>query len=342
MTARLTSRHRGFTLIELLVVIAIIAVLVGLLLPAVQKVREAAARARCANNLKQLALACHGYYDVQQSMPYGRKYDIWDTYTWTQLILPYIEQVAIYDDYWTLPKTGFNPNNTNDQHYPSPNGPIGDDPKLREARQAIIPPYLCPSDPGPRLNEEYTTSYGFERGNYRACVGSGDMYGIATDTTTGPWGKGIFGVQPNQTADPGKGPQTRGVRFADIPDGTSNTLLLSEGIVATIGNAWGGPIGETIYGNMGGALFSASLTPNSTAPDRVNGPCPRDQSDPLYKAPCLQLGTYAWWQPCGAKAHAAARSYHNGGVNAALADGSIRFFANTIDQFTWRALATRA
>jgi prepilin-type N-terminal cleavage/methylation domain-containing protein/prepilin-type processing-associated H-X9-DG protein len=333
---RTPRRRVAFTLIELLVVIAIIAVLIGLLLPAVQKVREAAARAQCSNNLKQLALACHSYYDAQQSMPYGRKYDIWDTYTWTQLILPYVEQVAIYNGYWTLARTPYVEN------YPGPNGPIGDDPQLRQARQAIIPPYLCPSDPGPRFNEEYTAPYGFERGNYRGCVGSGDMYGNATDTTTGPWGKGIFSVQPKQTVDPGKGPQTRGVRFADIPDGTSNTLLLSEGVVATITTAWGGPMGETIYGNMGGALFSATLTPNSSAADRPIGPCPKDQGDTLYKAPCLSLGGNAWWTPSAAKAHAAARSYHNGGVNGAMADGSVRFFANTIDQLTWRALATRS
>jgi prepilin-type processing-associated H-X9-DG protein len=294
---------------------------------------------QCSNNLKQIALACHSYHDTARSMPYARKYDIWDTYTWTQLILPYIEQQAVYANYFTLTKVGFN------QNYPGPNGPIGDDPKLRLARQAIIPPYLCPSDPGPRLNEEYTQEFGFERGNYRGCVGSGDMYGNSTDSANkdpGPWGKGMFSVEPKQTADPGKSPQTIGVRVQDVKDGVSNTLFISEGVVATIGTAWGGPMGETIYGNMGGSLFSATLTPNSTAPDRPIGPCPKDSGDVLYKAPCQSLGNNAWWTPSGKGAHAAARSYHLGGVNAAMGDGSVRFFANSIDQNTWRGMGTRA
>ena len=166
------------------------------------------------------------------------------------------------------------------------------------------------------------------------------MYGNATDTTTGPWGWGVFGVKNAQSVDTGASVPTTGCRLADIVDGTSNTLMISEGVVPTV-TWWGGAMGEIIYGNMGGALFSASLTPNSSSPDRPVGPCPADNGDTTYKPPCVSLGGNAWWTPSGAGGHAAARSRHFTGVNAALGDCSVRFVSDSVDLAVWRALGTR-
>lgn len=328
--------RRGFTLVELLVVIAIIGILIALLLPAVQAAREAARRSQCTNNLKQLALACHNFHDKFQELPYGRKYDKWDSYTWTELILPAIEQKPVYDEYWTLPQRGYV------ESYPGPNGPIGDDARLRSARHAKIPPFYCPSDGGPFGNELNTGAYGSYRGNYRGCVGSGDMYGEdVQDGTTGPWRPGVFAVWHDQSFDTNAPIQTKGVKFAEIEDGTSNTALISEGVVPQVTH-WGGPLGAMIFGNMGGGLYSHAITPNSTAPDRIIGPCPQNQGDSNYYEPCESIGGNAWWTPSAARAYAGARSKHPGGVNVALADGSVRFVSETIDLAVWRYIGTRS
>ncbi len=104
--SRSAGAHRGFTLVELLVVIAIIGILIALLLPAVQAARESARRLRCENSLRQLSLACMNYESANKMYPYGRKYDSWDTFTWTELILPQIEEKVVYSEYTYLPKKG--------------------------------------------------------------------------------------------------------------------------------------------------------------------------------------------------------------------------------------------
>ena len=345
----------GFTLVELLVVIAIIGILVALLLPAIQSAREAARRSGCTNNLRQLALANLNYECMHKQFPYARKYDLWDAYTWTQLILPQLEQQAVYDGYWTLTETPIRTSN------PANYTPLADDERIRESRQSVIPPFYCPSDETPVANEIDTPSYGFYRGNYRGCVGNGDMYGGHLPDVefrvfrgpggidTSPFGPGVFSVTEDSGVDTTPGviifdEKTFYCRIANITDGTTQTLLLSEGFVPTVPD-WGGALGETIYGNMGGALFSAATPPNSTIPDRIDGPCPENQGDLDYP-PALCVPRSVNLHPGqlnqgGKRGYAAARSRHPGGVNVAMADGSTRFVQDGVDWIVWRAAGTR-
>ena len=275
-----------------------------------------------------------------------RKYDYWDTYTWVEAILPHIEQQAVYNLYWTLPveKRLADPVSTTN----GPIGPIGDDARLRQARHTQISPWYCPSDVTPIANEMDTLPYGLWRGSYRGCVGGGDMYGSRVDTLEGLLQPGVligaFGVR--SPADRVHDPVPRN-RLKDVTDGTSNTILISEGVAATVPH-WGGPIGGIIYGNMGGALFSAAYTPNTGEPDRPIGPCPQTtpsqqgQDDPEYLLPCQSLGGHPGASnPGGAQAQVAARSRHVGGVNAAMVDGSGRFFSDSVDTLPWRWMGTR-
>ena len=122
--------------------------------------------------------------------------------------------------------------------------------------------------------------------------------------------QGAFSVTPGQSFD--TSPNGLGTPTAKIRDGLSQTLLFSEGIAGGTTAGWGGVIAEIVYGNMGGSLFSANLTPNSTAADRPIGPCPQDEGDNYYVAPCISLGSNAWWTPSGQGAYAGARSKHPG------------------------------
>jgi prepilin-type N-terminal cleavage/methylation domain-containing protein len=337
-------RRGGFTLIELLVVIGVIGVLIALLLPAVQKVREAANRVTCGNNLKQLGVAMHNYHAAFGMFPYATKADVLDAYTWTQELLPFLEEDNVARRYTTFDEEiDVNFNGPYGRDWKGAHG-FGDDP-LKQGRTALVKIYYCPSDRPPVINEPWLWYYTRQRGSYRGCVGPGDLYG---NSVGGPSGPGIFSVTIGQFFH--KTPPPQQTRLADISDGSANTLMFSEALMPATEN-WT-TIADATLGNMGAAFFSTFNTPNSRNYDLIYGPCPpnaigTDAPDTGYMAPCLmrdwplrpQSGFSANNQ---AHAHAAARSKHRGGVNVALGDGAVRFVSDGITPSVWWALGTRA
>src|SRR5262245_12076940 len=219
----LRSRSTAFTLIELLVVIAIIAILIGLLLPAVQKVREAAARMKCQNNLKQLGLAMHNFHDVNGVLPWGRSKGALDSPSWAFLVLPYIEQGNIYNRF-------LDPN-INGTSYPmiargakpavTTHNLIRGQWVASGVMQTPVPVFNCPSRPGTRVVREQdgnsvtegtASDYGL---NYGSGTSAAENDGGAFNFSCGPCGQG----------------QT----LLALTDGTSNTLLVGEKHVTTAG-----------------------------------------------------------------------------------------------------------
>jgi prepilin-type N-terminal cleavage/methylation domain-containing protein len=223
MSRTLTSGRRGFTLIELLVVIAIIAILIGLLLPAVQRARESANRAKCLSNMKQITLACRLHENAYGYLPPTRLSG--ESQSWAWFILPYLEQDNLYN------------------LWPVGSLPIGllTDPSFLNTP---VPVYFCPSRRGPGQNAgkaftqsaacQFPNSVGGAVADYAASIGTtgndgADALGL-TELPPGAIGTGPRDVVREDPANPATGTMRglRGVRLAEITDGLSNTVLIGE------------------------------------------------------------------------------------------------------------------
>jgi prepilin-type N-terminal cleavage/methylation domain-containing protein/prepilin-type processing-associated H-X9-DG protein len=319
----------GFTLIELLVVIAIIAILIGLLVPAVQKVRDAAARSQCQNNLKQLGLACHAYHDTNKALPPGNKGNgtSWGM-SWLVYILPHIEQSAMYSklDLTQNPMMwGANANVNNNGFH-----------------NFKVPILRCPSSTTPEWARQ--PNPGGLNWQVSSYVGINGVYGL---TSTPAANQIIPGHVPSRYINsqgtgccngfssaegmlvPGKSPHLTG-----ISDGTSNTLLASECsdmLVDTLGKkvAWGP--GDN-HGAWIGLPYNTELTTTIGGDARMFAVVAikyqininkntkfADDCNPATVGVCTNSSTLT-----------PLNSSHSGGVNALMGDGSVRFLSDSV------------
>jgi prepilin-type N-terminal cleavage/methylation domain-containing protein/prepilin-type processing-associated H-X9-DG protein len=324
------SRRAGaFTLIELLAVIAIVGALAALLLPAVQSAREAANRAQCANNLKQIAMAMHNYESSHATLPPGCKGGQWGT--WLLFSLPFIEQQALYNS-WNFQGNSEVPALADLYSYQGA-GNI----TVTATRVNV---YYCPSDGGNSTLQGFATLAPITSQNYGVNFGNTDtlqeptvIYGGLTFNFMGAPFTDIGAPDALSATYQGQGYPAPTVRFAAITDGLTNTLLTSEFIVGRPGGTEG-----TQHDLRGfswwawASMFTSLIGPNSSQPDVMQSP--QYCNYPYLTNPPCVTGTdnYAMFN--------GARSLHTGGVNAGMCDGSVRFVKNAISIVTWRALST--
>jgi len=301
-------RRSGFTLIELLVVIAIIAILIGLLVPAVQKVRAAADRTQCQNNLKQIALACHNYHDVYKKLPQGVQYKSpYYYWSWMAQILPYVEQKNVFNlaDNWARRGPG---------NYPWwPWGDFWNTPVTSPANSAMgkaIPVYTCPADPRMLSPQTINLAAGYSS--------TPDNAQVAFTSYLGNPGSGNDrrdGVLYWQSA----------VRLTAITDGSSNTYLAGERPPSNDWNYGWWFAGAGYDGNgTGDVLMGARETGYASSMG-----CSTAQVGMRDGNPNVSCDQVHFW------------SGHDAGVNFAFCDGSVRFLSYGNDSVL-PAMATRA
>jgi prepilin-type N-terminal cleavage/methylation domain-containing protein/prepilin-type processing-associated H-X9-DG protein len=310
-------RCRGFTLIELLVTTSIIAVLVSILLPAVQKVRATASRAQCQNNIKQWATALHHHHDAVGKLPYAsmRSPDTSGTapvrHSWPPQLWPYIDQGSLSHRYnFSVPF--YQPQNTQMNGL---NSPVG-------TRIAL---YYCPSDRG--RGAARADQYWRLRGNYALNWGEhayqslSDYYGDEAPFGFIDWRSRSKPIRS---------------KFGHFSDGVSNTMLMSE-VVMQPEETRADYRGDFLNDDAAGGVFMTEQSPNFGT-DNVKF-C---YSTP--DLPCLTALTFPYnpgtGSQTGYRAQHFARSRHAGGVNVGMGDGSVRFVSESIVVGVWIAMGT--
>jgi prepilin-type N-terminal cleavage/methylation domain-containing protein/prepilin-type processing-associated H-X9-DG protein len=324
MTSRARNRSAAFTLLELLVVIAIIGILIALLLPAVQKVRAAAARIQCQNNLKQIGLACHNYHDAYQALP--PQYNLKLEGPWVVEFAPFLEQDPFYQQ-WQAALTTNNPFLAHVQGGPN------------SLYATAIKSLICPADALPTPAVAQINAPGTRPGYPDGIYGALTSYGPNTGT------RGWAGVYDPPQIDDGAFlvvKYTNSIRIADITDGTSSTILFGEAyhrdpLWKTFSDQCMYPASPNVGDMSTTAAWywvdwvarNASVPINwQLTPADVAGPFPAPFSTPCRDLMYKRLGAYG--------------SGHGGGANVVMADGSVHFLRDSISLGTLQALSTRA
>ena len=344
--------RRAFTLIELLVVIAIIAILIGLLLPAVQKVREAAARATCANNLKQIGLAAHAYHDAYKKLPPAVQVfqpgangtsNMCSQYrtpppgpNWAIFLLPYLEQQDLFK---TFDSNAYMESDGADTTWRTGKIPG------TGCQDTVLPVMLCPSDPNNQTDFVAPEGTGtWKRGNYAANAGpfwlNHQLDGQGVDDDGTPAG-GCFGVNWGAT-----------LQQISKQDGTAYTIMFNE---IRAGMNAQDRRGVWALGGAGSSITAAhawgdAVVPNDTTPKS-------DDTENCQEALAGTYGAQTNWGNAGEIDHfgcswdngsqnwpnwqGQARSKHPGGVNACFADASVRWVSDQVPENIWLYMNSR-